>query len=295
MAKKSRVYRSLYRLIRYPLEALMVALVFVIFYFLPVDASSRLGGMLSRWLGPRLGYQKWAIISLSRAFPNLKGKQIKEITDGMWDNLGRVLGELPHLKKITRERVKISNEEILTSLTANGGPCIFFTGHFGNWELLALTAQRLNTPYLQVYREANNPVVNLMLKKIRGLRNSEIISKGPEGAKEVIQALKNDSRLGIMVDLKMNDGIPVELFGRKAMTAPAVAKLSMRYECPAIPVRMIRKNGCNFELKIYKPINKPVDGDVAKMMRQINIIIEEWASEHPSQWLCWLHRRWPEE
>ena len=82
MAKKSRVYRSLYRLIRYPLEALMVALVFVIFYFLPVDASSRLGGIFSRWLGPRLGYQKWAMISLSRAFPNLKGKQIKEITDG---------------------------------------------------------------------------------------------------------------------------------------------------------------------------------------------------------------------
>ena len=295
MAKKSPALRRLYRIVSYPLEALAVALIFVIFYLLPADLSSRLGGYIGRLIGPRLGYQRRAVDSLQRAFPDLDTKEIEGITYSMWDNLGRVLAELPHLKKITNDRVKILNEKYLTPIKGDGTPCIFFTGHFANWELLAFTAKKVGTPYLQVYRAANNQLVDLMLRKIRGLKEAEIIPKGPEGAKEVIKSLKAGRRLGIMVDQKMNDGIPVELFGRKAMTAPAVAKLSMKYNCHAIPVRIIRKDGCNFELKIYDAIDKPADGNISKMMRDINNMIEEWATEDPSQWLCWLHRRWPED
>ena len=79
------------------------------------------------------------------------------------------------------------------------------------------------------------------------------------------------------------------------MTAPAVAELAIRYDCPAIPVRIIRKGGCHFQVQLVPPLEKPVDGDVPTMIRGINVLFEEWATERPGQWLGWLHRRWPED
>ena len=248
MAKKSPALRRLYRIVSYPLEALAVALIFVTFYLLPVDLSSRLGGYIVRLIGPWLAYQRRAVDSLQRAFPDLDSKEIEKITYSMWDNLGRVLAELPHLKKIANDRVKILNEKYLTPIKGDGTPCIFFTGHFANWELLAFAAQKVGTPYLQVYRAANNQLVDLMLRKIRGLKDEEIIPKGPEGAKEVIKSLKAGLRLGIMVDQKMNDGISTDFFGHKAMTASAIAKFALKYKCPIIPAVCIRLRNTRFKI-----------------------------------------------
>jgi len=279
----------------YPLEALAVAIIYGFFALLPVDMASGIGAWIGRCIGPRLGYQKRALASLKRAFPLYSTDEILQITIDMWDNLGRVLAELPHLEKIIADRVEVLNEERIDHVKPEGVPCIFFSGHFANWELLALSAQRTGVPYVQVYRAANNHFVDAMLRKIRKLEDSDIIPKGAKGARGAIKALRSGRRLGMLVDQKMNDGISVELFGRQAMTAPAVAELSIRYDCPALPVRIVRTKGCNFQIQLYPALEKPNDGDVATMMRHINAIFEEWASEKPAQWLCWLHRRWPDD
>ena len=295
MAKRTPAQRRFYRAVGYPLEALGVALVYGFFSVLPMDMASGVGGWIARLVGPRLGYQKRAIASLKRAFPDYDDARLRQITADLWDNLGRVLAELPHLEKIIAERVEVLNEENIAAVKPEGTPCIFFSGHFANWELFALTAQKSGVPYVQVYRAANNHFVDAMLRKIRKLEDKDIIPKGPRGARGAIAALRSGRRLGMLVDQKMNDGIPVELFGRKAMTAPAVAELAIRYDCPAIPVRIIRKGGCHFQIQLVPPLEKPVDGDVPTMIRDINVLFEEWATERPGQWLGWLHRRWPED
>jgi len=295
MAKRSSAKRRFYQKIGYPIEAAAVALIYGFFALLPVDVASGLGGRIGRCVGPRLAYHKRAIASLKHAFPEYNASDIRSITMDMWDNLGRVLAELPHLETIITNRVQILNEEHIASVKPDGVPCIFFSGHFANWEILALVGQKIGVPSAQVYRAANNHFVDAMLRKIRKLKDTDIIPKGAQGARGIIATLKSGRRLGMLVDQKMNDGIPVELFGRKAMTAPAVAELSIRYACPAIPVRIIRQDGCRFQAQLYPAIKKPSDGDVPTMMRGINMLFEEWATEHPAQWLCWLHRRWPED
>tara|TARA_B100000530_G_scaffold330882_1_gene274845 strand:+ start:395 stop:1282 length:888 start_codon:yes stop_codon:yes gene_type:complete len=295
MANNPSAERHIYQTIRYLFEAAAAALIYCFFALLPVDAASRLGGWIGRCVGPRLSYQRRATKSLKRAFPEYSPNQILKITIDMWDNFGRVLAELPHLETIINNRLEILNEEHIISVKPEGNPCIFLSGHFANWEILPPAAQKAGVASAQIYRAANNHLVDGMLRKIRKLKDTDSIPKGSQGAREIIATLKSGRRLGMLVDQKMNDGIPIELFGRTAMTAPAVAQLSIKYDCPAIPLRIIRQDGCYFKMLFYAAMDKPIDGDVTKMMREINMLFEEWATEYPAQWLGWLHRRWPEE
>ncbi|MBO38050.1 MAG: lauroyl acyltransferase [Rhodospirillaceae bacterium] len=295
MANYSLAKRHIYQTIGYPIEAAGAALLYGLFALLPIDAASRLGGWIGRFVGPRLSYHKRAIKSLKYAFPEYTHNEILKITMDMWDNFGRVLAELPHLETIINNRLEILNEEHIISVKPEGNPCIFLSGHFANWEILPPAAQKAGVASAQVYRAANNHFVDSMLRKIRKLKDIDSIPKGSQGAREIIATLKSGRRLGMLVDQKMNDGIPIKLFGRIAMTAPAVAQLSIKYACPAIPLRIIRTDGCHFQMQFYAAMDKPIDGDVTKMMREINMLFEEWATEYPAQWLGWLHRRWPED
>ncbi|NKB22223.1 MAG: lauroyl acyltransferase [Alphaproteobacteria bacterium] len=295
MAKRSPAQRRFYRAVGYPLEALGVAVVYGFFSLLPMDTASAVGAWIGRTLGPRLGYQKRATASLKRAFPDYSDGKIRTITRDMWDNLGRVLAELPHMGKIVDHRVTIVGEEYISDIREDGIPCIFFSGHFANWELFGLTARQVGFPLVQVYRAANNHFVDAMLRNIRKLEDEDLIPKGPKGARSAVMAIRKKRKLGFLVDQKMNDGIPVELFGRDAMTAPAIAELALRYDCPVIPVCMERLDGCNFQLNIYPHLERPAENDVPTMMRSVNKRYEEWITDRPGQWLCWLHRRWPED
>ena len=98
----------------------------------------------------------------------------------------------------------------------------------------------------------------------------------------------------MLVDQKMNDGIPVPFFGREAMTAPAIAQFAIRLGAVLVPVRTERLNGARFRITVYPPLEIPATGDRAAdehaLMIRINAIVEDWVRDRPEQWL-WLHRR----
>jgi KDO2-lipid IV(A) lauroyltransferase len=300
MAKRSRGTRHFYYSIGYPVQAVIAWIVVGVFAALPLDWASGLGGWIGRTIGPRLRVSLRADRNLRRAMPELDETQIAAIIHDMWDNLGRVVGEMPHLVKISKAapegRVEVSGEEHIESSRRDGTACILFSGHFANWEVFALAAKAIGLPYAQVYRAPNNPFVESLLRHIRGLDISDTVPKGAKGARAAVEVLKSGRRLGMLVDQKLNDGIPVAFFGEEVMTASAPADLSLRYGCPAIPARMERLHGCRFRLTFYPPLTPPATGnrktDAAAMMLAVNQLLEEWIRERPSQWL-WLHNRWP--
>ena len=84
----------------YRTQAWGAALWFAAFRALPVDAASGIGGSLARWIGPALGISKRARLNLAAAMPELSAADIDNIIRGMWDNLGRIAAEYPHLRDI---------------------------------------------------------------------------------------------------------------------------------------------------------------------------------------------------
>src|SRR6202048_5012000 len=121
------------------LQAWGVGLLFGAFRLLPIDWASALGGVLARRIGPYLGVSKHARDNLQRAFPELSEAEITRIVAGMWDNLGRVAAEYPHLREIRvfapGGRVETHGFEHVDRAVAAGRRMIVFSGHIANWEI----------------------------------------------------------------------------------------------------------------------------------------------------------------
>ncbi|MBV9523373.1 MAG: lauroyl acyltransferase [Alphaproteobacteria bacterium] len=299
--KKKRRRLPLPRELTHRLEALGAAAMFRLFRLLPLDAASGLGGWLGRTVGPRLGITKRAQINLRRALPHLGEAEARAIMRAMWDNLGRVIAEYPHLADIRvyapGGRVAILGEEHVEALLASGKPMIFISAHFGNWEIPTMAATQRGLAVAEIYRAANNPWVDKLIHRYRGKTGSELIPKGMVAAKRLIGALRQGQHLGILVDQKMNDGIPIPFFGRDAMTAPAVAQLALRFGCAIVPARVERLEGARFRIVLSPPLAVQRSGDreadTIAIMTAINREIESWVRARPEMWL-WLHRRWPD-
>ena len=219
----------------------------------------------------------------------------------MWDNLGRVVAEYPHLGEINvyeaQGRVEVSGGENVDLLREDGQAGIFFSAHIANWEIASLGATQRGLPLDRIYREANNRLTEWLYKRGRVAVEGTLIPKGPSGARALLKSLKDGKHLGMLVDQKMNDGIPVPFFGRDVMTAPALAELALRYDCPVVPARVERLKGARFRLMILPPLDLIRTGDrkadVAANMAKVNALLEQWIRDTPEQWL-WLHNRWPE-
>jgi KDO2-lipid IV(A) lauroyltransferase len=289
------------RALQYRLEAAGAATLFGVFRLLPLDAASALGGFLARSLGPWLGVSKRAAINLRRAMPEIDEARAARIIRAMWDNLGRVVAEYPHLADIEvykqNSRVELVNDAIVDPLVAAGKRLIFVSAHFGNWEIATIAATQRALPIAQIYRAANNPFIDRVIAGFRGIIGSELIPKGSIAARRAIEALREGRHLALLVDQKMNDGIAVPFFGRPAMTAPALAQLALRFDCAIIPARVERLKGARFRLTVFPPLEIARTGDrqadTLAIMTRVNEILESWIRERPDHWF-WLHRRWPD-
>lgn len=303
MTEHTALSRQFRRFVMHPLEAAAAVTVYGVFAVLGVDAASNIGGLLGRAIGPLLPVNRRAVTNLRRAMPELTPAEITDIMRAMWDNLGRVMAEYPHLERIARDagnggRVAITGAEHIAAIRDADAACILVSGHFSNFELFGLTARAYGIPFAYIYRAANNPIIDRLLRRIRRLSEDDIVPKGAEGARKAIEVLRGGRRLAILVDQKMNDGIAVPFFGRPAMTAPAAAQLGLRFDCPIIPARMERTTGCRFRLSFYPALEPPASGDrhadVMTVMTRLNAMLEAWIRERPAEWL-WVHNRWPDE
>ena len=282
------------------LEAWGAALLFGVFELLPLDGASALGGALARRIGPFLGVSKLARRNISRAFPELSETEIGRVVTGMWDNLGRVAAEYPHLRKIRVYEpggyVETHGFEHVDRAVAAGRRMIVFSGHIANWEIGMLAGAQHGISVAQIYRAANNPLMDRMIARFRG-DGAEFIPKGAVAARRAIAALRRGTHLGLLWDQKMNDGIPVPFFGRPAMSAPALAVLALRFDCDVLPLRVERLDGARFRVTVFPPLPLPRSGDrhadAAALMVRVNATLEAWIRDRPEQWL-WVHRRWPD-
>ncbi len=282
-------------------EAAAAWFLYVCFSILPVDTASALGGWIGRTFGSRLSVSNNARRNLKSTYPDWSDHQVETIVISMWNNLGRTAGEHPHLSQFNpyqkNSRVEVVGFENCEKFLRANTPCLFFSGHIANWEISPLAAKGLGLIMHLVYRRANNPFFDKLVQKGRNVLEGDFYPKGSDGAKGLLRSLKKGANVAMLVDQKMNDGISVPFLGRNAMTAPALAELALRYKCPIIPARVERLQGAHFRLTLLPPLQIQNSGnkgaDILKIMTEVNVLLGDWISEKPEQWL-WVHNRWPD-
>lgn len=288
---------SLAKRASHALETLGAYVVYGIFAALPVDWASAAGGRIMRKLGPRLGVTRTAYRNLALALPETGAAERKKIVEGMWDNLGRVIAEYPHLSKLGA-RIEVAGLEHALAAQEAGKPLIFFGGHLANWEVPPVITKDSGMQLAVIYRRPNNVWVDGLLRRARGRAGAAgQIAKGVEGAREILAALRRKQSLGILVDQKMNEGIALPFFGRDAMTGPGVAQFALRLGCALLPLRIERLGGVKFRITISAALDVTDtgdrDADYRRIMTDVNRHLEAWIRERPEQWL-WIHNRWPD-
>lgn len=280
--------------LRYFCEAAGVYILYIFFALLPVGVASWIGGGIAKSLFPHFAASRKADRNLQFAMPHLSKAERKKIIKGMWENLGRVFAEYPHLNHLSKRIKVVSGGQYLEKVQSQAA--IMVGGHFANWEVYAAAAKLYGVGLNLVYRPPNNIFVDGLLRFSRARAGAvSAIPKTVEGARQMMSALKNGEALGALIDQKFNEGIAVPFFGHDAMTAPAVIQMGIRQNIPVHPARIRRTHGANFEVTIYPPLSIPAEGDrnqkTYAVLCKLHNLFEEWIIADPAQWL-WLHKRW---
>jgi Kdo2-lipid IVA lauroyltransferase/acyltransferase len=285
---------------RWRAEAALLSLFWHICARLEPQAASTFGRWLLERIGPGLGKTAHVERNLRLAFPKLSTAERGDLVRAVWGNAGAVLAEYPHFKAICHDDFDGHFEFVenwnLDEYRAGKRHGVFVTAHVGNWELTAAASGRQDIPITVIYAPSRNPFIDRLLRHRREALGCRLVSL-EEGARPLLRELAEGRSIGLVVDTRDDDGVPIPFFGLDKLTTLAPARLAMRFGCDVIPARIERLGPARFRLTVHHPVRpEPAlasDKDQAmQIMRELNRIFEQWIRERPEQWLC-IKRAWP--
>jgi KDO2-lipid IV(A) lauroyltransferase len=271
------------------------------------DFCINLFGSMSRRIGPWLGRSRVGRENLRAAFPEKSEAEIEAILAGVWENLGRFVGELLHIDRLWdwdllnpgHGRMTRSDPtfERLIEVRDDGKPSLVFTCHLGNWELTAVAAAALGARFALLFRPPNNRFAAEMVQELRRRCMGRLISTKKAAVFALAQEIEAGIHIGMLVDQYWSGGPRVTFFGRPCSANPTIARLARQFECEVRGARAMRLPGNRYRFEMTEPLDLPRDAagkiDVGGSMQMITSVMEGWIREDPAQWL-WLHRRWRE-
>ncbi|UPU34637.1 lysophospholipid acyltransferase family protein [Geomonas paludis] len=190
--------------------------------------------------------------------------------------------------------IEVRGHEHYEAARAKGKGVICFSGHCGNWELMALAFSRLFGNGAVVARRQNNPFLNRMVERMRMSYRSRIIYK--KGAvRGILNALRSGELVGILADQAANpeDGVLIEVMGRTAWASKSPVLIARKSRAPLLPVFIHREGGRH--VITFHPEHvfsgDESDAGTQRETQALSRYVENFVAAHPAQWY-WVHRRW---
>jgi len=214
----------------------------------------------------------------------------------MWENYGKIFSEYMFIKNFRKSNsenlFEISGQKILNQIKFSKKPVVFISGHFDNFELMAMHIEKSGIDLTAIYRPLNNIFLNPIMEKIReNYICQKQIKKGISGTKEILKNFKLGSSIALMIDQRVSQGIRSPLFSKNALTTTIPGQFIKKFKCEVVPIFIERKKDQNFRLEIMKPISFQNDFSVEDITRELNKVLEKMIRKNPYQWI-WSHDRW---
>ena len=284
------------KIIKYFFEFLFVYTLLIIFKIIGYKAASSLGKKIGILIGPFFRSQKKIEDNLKNSNIGFDDLERKKIIKNMWGNYGRILAEYPFLKNFKnntfKKYIEIEGLNYLDEIKKNNKKVVFISGHFNNFELMAMYLENSGLDIAAIYRPLNNIFLNGIMEKIR-LNHicKKQIKKGKSGTRELLQLFKDGYSIALMIDQRVSEGVKSKLFNRSALTTTIPAQLVKKYSVDVVPVYIERKSGIYFKMHINKPIFFDENKSLEEITNKLNKILEEMILQNPDQWI-WSHDRW---
>ena len=279
----------------YFIEFILIKVLFIFFKIIGYKYSSNLGFLIGKIIGPIFRSRKLIIKNLQKA--NLqKQNNLEKIASDVLGNYGRIFAEYVHLKNFRNDKlekyISIEGLEHLNNLKKTKKRAVFISGHFNNFELMAMQIEKAGIELATIYRPLNNFLLNKTMEQIRTeniCKNQ--IKKGRAGSREIIKNLIKGKSIAIMIDQRVREGIKIDFFNNQATTTTIPAQLIKKYNCELVPVYIERRKNNYFKMFVSKPIKIGKNKSVLEITKFLNILLEKMILRNIDQWI-WTHNRW---
>ena len=282
--------------LKYLIQFILIILFLFIFRILGLRAASSIGGKIFQIIGPIFRSKKLIQSNIKKVFPEIESAQLNKITSSMWNNYGRVFAEYVFMKNFRNnqlnDNIKIIGNDILEEIKKNNQKVIFVSGHFSNFELMAMQIEKVGIKLAAIYRPLNNIFVNKIMERIRRKYICKTqIKKGIGGLKELLKLNKDGYSTALMIDQRVSQGIKSNFFNEKAYTTTIPAQLVKKFKIPVVPIFIERYEDIKFKMTVFKPIKFDENQTIEDITNQLNKILEKMIISEPNFWI-WSHNRW---
>ena len=284
------------KVIKYFLEFIFISIFFFIFRIIGYKNASNLGEKIGKIFGPLFRSSLKVKKNLENSNIGNSNEERERIVKNMWGNYGRIFADYMYIKNFRNENlfknIEVVGENILDEIKNAKEPVIFISGHFNNFELMALYLEKSGIDLAAIYRPLNNKFLNPLMEKIRiQYICKKQIKKGISGTKEILNHFRNGTSIALMIDQRVSEGIKSKFFNNVALTTTIPAQFVKKFECKIVPVYIERKNKHQFILEILRPISFSKDENIESITMNLNKVLEELIRRKPDQWI-WTHSRW---
>ena len=284
------------KIIKYFFEFLFIIILLIIFKIIGLKLASNFGALIAGLLGPFFRSKKRIVSNIKKALPDIGERNIELIIKNMWKNYGRILSEYVFIKNFRnleyQKFLTIEGKEILNEIKYSKKPVVFVSGHFNNFELMAMEIEKTGINLAAIYRPLNNIFLNKIMERIRiKYICRKQIKKGRSGTRELLDSFKNNYSIALMIDQRVSEGIKLDFFGEKALTTTIPAQLVKKFGCKIVPIYIERVNDINFKMKVNKPIIYNTESTIDDITLDLNKWLENMILTNPNQWI-WSHNRW---
>jgi len=286
---------KVFKFLRYSIETIVIIFFFSIFKILGLKNSSIISGKIFKIVGHFFRPKKTVENNLRIAFPNLSDNEIKKYILEMWEYYGKIFAEyifLSELRNNKKANIKISGIHILEKLKINSDSVIFISGHFDNFELMAMYLEKSGIKLSAIYRPLNNFFMNTIMEKLRTKYIcKKQIKKGRTGIRESLRLFKEGYSIALMIDQRVSEGPKINFFNKEAYTTTVPAQFVKKFNCKVVPINIVRTNNINFEIKVFEPFEFKKNDSINEITLALNKWLENTIIENPSKWI-WSHNRW---
>ncbi len=284
------------KILKYFIEFIIVSVLFLIFKILGYRLSSNFGSFIGKIFGPLLRSREIISKNLKIVFPRIDNDNINKISKNMWSNYGRIFSDYMYLKDFRSSKLNkyltLNGKNILEKIKNDKNPVIFISGHFNNFELMAMQIEKSDVPLAAIYRPLNNIFIN---KIIEPLRKKYIckkqIKKGISGLREMLKLYKSGYSIAMMIDQRVSEGTRSNLFGVQALTTTIPAQMIKKFNCKIVPVYIKRINKLSYEINVEEPLSISSNQPIQEITNSLNSYLEKMIIKNPDQWI-WSHNRW---
>ncbi len=279
----------------YLIEFILIKLFFFILIIIGYKNGSNLGDFIGRLFGPIFRSKKLIENNLEQS-GIVDKKNYNKIISKIYGNYGRILAEYPFLKAFRNSKlnkfIEIDGLENLNKIKKEKRRAVFISGHFNNFELMALQIEKAGINLCAIYRPLNNVFLNKTMEEIReNFICKNQIKKGRSGTRQIIENIKKGNSVALMIDQRVREGIKINFFGKPASTTTIPAQLIKKYKCDLVPIYIERRKNNYFKMFVSEPIKIGNNKSIKEITEHLNKILEKMILKNIDQWI-WTHDRW---